>query len=334
MAGFLRWLAPRYGEIQDNLRHEIAELRDTTADGGHRRTPEIVASLAIGLRYFLAYAVDAGAIDTAERERRWIAGWRVLLEVAQAQAAHLQAADPAQRFVELISAALGAGDAHLASLSGVVPQDNAEAWGWRRETVGVDEHGHAPSGESDVCAYPATVKRDEVVLPKPLAIGVQPPPELHLGLRGDLAGPTHHCRHGGTRGLRVGARRSSAPTDRSPSHSGARVCGVVSSQVVVPKMRSGWTRSSFVAPQGAGQILLRVMLRGVQAAVGLLLRVGYLPPWRSCDAQIATDHLEWPHVSGRIGDPAPCCWPRGSRGRRGPLDSPNREVHKERHHRQ
>ena len=235
MAGFLRWLAPRYGEIQDNLRHEIAELRDTTADGGHRRTPEIVASLAIGLRYFLAYAVDAGAIDTAERERRWIAGWRVLLEVAQAQAAHLQAADPAQRFVELISAALGAGDAHLASLSGDVPQDNAEARGWRRETVGVDEHGHAPSGESDVCAYPATVKRDEVVLPKPLAIGVQPPPELHLGLRGDLAGPTHHCRHGGTRGLRAGARRSSAPTDRSPSHSGARVCGVVSSQVVVPK---------------------------------------------------------------------------------------------------
>ena len=39
--------------------------------GAHRRTPEIVANLAAGWRWWLTYALDAGAITTAEARELW-----------------------------------------------------------------------------------------------------------------------------------------------------------------------------------------------------------------------------------------------------------------------
>jgi hypothetical protein len=137
LAGFVRWLAPQYGDVRGRLAGERAELRDLAAGaGGHARTPGIVADLAIGLRYLLAYAVEAGAIDAARQRELWERGWAALLAAGAAQAQHVEAAEPAGHFVRLLAAALASGRAHLAAPDGGYPEAPA-AWGWRHE----DAHG-------------------------------------------------------------------------------------------------------------------------------------------------------------------------------------------------
>ena len=81
MSGYIRWLAARYEGIRESLKEEHAELRKAAgASGQHRRTPGIVADLALGLRYFLLFAHESGAIDSEKARELWARGWRALGE--------------------------------------------------------------------------------------------------------------------------------------------------------------------------------------------------------------------------------------------------------------
>ena len=76
LAGFVRWLAPRYEEIRSGLLSEAAELRGHAAgDGAHARTPGIVAELALGLSYLLEFARETGVIDASQQKTLWQHGW-------------------------------------------------------------------------------------------------------------------------------------------------------------------------------------------------------------------------------------------------------------------
>ena len=131
MSGFLHWLAPRYEEVRGQLAAERAELRDAAAsDGQHARTPGIVADLSLGLRYFLAFAVEVGAIDAGQQQKLWEEGWEALCAAGATQAEHIKAMDPVDQFLRLISAAVASGRAHLAGKDGQAPK-NAKLWGWR-----------------------------------------------------------------------------------------------------------------------------------------------------------------------------------------------------------
>jgi hypothetical protein len=133
-AGFVRWLAPQYDRIVKELRREIECIRDVAkAAGQHARTPAIVADLAIGLKYMLAFALEVGAIDQTERDRRWQDGWKAINEAATAQAAHLEGAEPTRHFLRLLAGVLASGRGHVASPDGECPIESAEAWGWRHE---------------------------------------------------------------------------------------------------------------------------------------------------------------------------------------------------------
>jgi hypothetical protein len=131
MAGYIRWLAPQYEAIHNRLRSEIAELREKAAgDGQHARTPGNVASLALGLRYFLDFARTVGAIPEVEQAELWQRGWAALAQVAAAHAADILSGEPAALFLRLLSAAVASGRAHLASPDSEHPED-AQRWGWR-----------------------------------------------------------------------------------------------------------------------------------------------------------------------------------------------------------
>jgi hypothetical protein len=139
LAGFLRWLAPRYQGIRDGLRAEVAELREKALAGiAHRRTPEIVASLFIGLKHLLAFAEDAGAITAADKAELLRRAWDALGEAAAAQAEHVQAADPVGHFLRLLAGALASGRAHCAAPNGDAPAE-AAACGWREHEIGTGE---------------------------------------------------------------------------------------------------------------------------------------------------------------------------------------------------
>jgi hypothetical protein len=131
MSGFIRWLADRYDGLGERLKKEQAALRERAgANLQHRRTPGIVADLALGLRHFLLFAHDASAISTEEAEKFWERSWRALGGAAAAQPQHQAANEPARRFRELLSAAIASGRAHVANPRGDTPV-TPEAWGWR-----------------------------------------------------------------------------------------------------------------------------------------------------------------------------------------------------------
>jgi hypothetical protein len=131
MAGFVRWLAHRYGAITRGMRQELDELRSVAGRSGrHRRTPEIVANLALGLRYLLRFALDAEAVSPREAEGLWRRGWKALGEAAKDQSQHQAGQEPTRRYTELLTAAIVGGRAHVADPEGE-PPGHPEAWGWR-----------------------------------------------------------------------------------------------------------------------------------------------------------------------------------------------------------
>jgi hypothetical protein len=136
LAGFIRWLAPQYGELCRRLPDERSRLREKATTGmGSTRTPAVVADLVLGLRYFLRFAAEAGAITAAERDGLEQRGWMALVEAAAAHTSHVQSAEPAQLFVRLLVDALASGRAHVAGPDGAEPE-NPSAWGWRCVTIG------------------------------------------------------------------------------------------------------------------------------------------------------------------------------------------------------
>jgi hypothetical protein len=142
MGGFIRWLSSRYERVRRQLRPELFELRRVAfRSGQHRRTPDIVAYLALGLRDLLAFAENCGAITTEGRGGLWKRGWTALGRAAEAQAAHHRASEPTQRFLELVTSALASGHAHVANADGAEPA-NAGRWGWRQVTVGREEYAY------------------------------------------------------------------------------------------------------------------------------------------------------------------------------------------------
>ena len=137
LAAFVAWAAPRYGLIRDTWATDLVLLRGLAAHcAAHRRTPEIIANLALGFGWFLVFAYEAG-LDIAAVEQLWHCAWTALGEGADAQAQHQAGSEPTQRFLELLGAALTNGTAHLTSPDGGAPA-NGGAYGWRTDTFGDD----------------------------------------------------------------------------------------------------------------------------------------------------------------------------------------------------
>ncbi len=133
VSAYVQWLARKYDQVRQRLPRELGELREqATRSGQHRRTPAVIASVALGLRYFIDFSQDAGALTPSEAEALWIRGWRAMGQVAGAQAKYLDAEEPTRRFLDYLTAAISSGRAHVASRDGAFPTP-AVPWGWRRD---------------------------------------------------------------------------------------------------------------------------------------------------------------------------------------------------------
>jgi hypothetical protein len=146
MAGYIQWLASRYPELQETWQEYVDHYRNRATQGNHhRRTPTIIANLAIGWQFLLDFTQDAGAIDAQEAEELWDRGWAALITAAACQRQFHAASDPVERFLELLSAAIASGKAHIANDDGGAPTP-AQAWGWRERRRGSVSESE-PQGE-------------------------------------------------------------------------------------------------------------------------------------------------------------------------------------------
>jgi hypothetical protein len=139
-SSFIKWLAPKYAELQTQLRELVTDQRDKASHSGtHKRTPEIVANLLIGVRYFLDFALNAGALTESEAAALHSKWQTVLMGVAADQSKHHQSAEPTQLFLDVLKGALASGRAHVANREGGSPYVSPEGWGWRNASNGGDE---------------------------------------------------------------------------------------------------------------------------------------------------------------------------------------------------
>ena len=89
MAGFLSWLAPQYGSVLLGLDAERIELRNRfVGQLPHARTPDTIANLLIGLRYYRRIAECTKVIDQQERESFWQRGQAAFRAIADQQGEH------------------------------------------------------------------------------------------------------------------------------------------------------------------------------------------------------------------------------------------------------
>lgn len=139
LGSYVRWLAAQYEEVQATLNQQRRELRDRAALEGHKRTPGIIADLGLGLRYFLRFGVQLGALPQREADHLWSEWWNTLLAIGEEQGQHQASQEPTQRFLSLVRGALISGRTYLAAPDGGAPKQ-AEAYGWQHHVIGIGEY--------------------------------------------------------------------------------------------------------------------------------------------------------------------------------------------------
>jgi hypothetical protein len=137
MASFVQWLAT---ESKQNTLLECIDMaleieRENIGASGHARTQDNLANLLMGLRVFLDFADDAGEISSQVTQGFMDIAKDAACTLADLQAAIDHEASDAQRFVDLMRAAVSSGKAHIERSGGGKP-DNARALGWRDVDIG------------------------------------------------------------------------------------------------------------------------------------------------------------------------------------------------------
>jgi hypothetical protein len=111
MAGFIQWLAPQIPTLKKTIGPQVESWRGKVP--GHGRNADTLGFLMTGLSTFLDYATATGALSEEERQRELQAGREALTTLLLAQDALQQESDIANRFLELLVAALASGRCHL-----------------------------------------------------------------------------------------------------------------------------------------------------------------------------------------------------------------------------
>ncbi len=131
MAGYIQWLAPQLPSLRSEIRNEMRHLSVAVRTPEmHNRTPYQIASLLIGLKFFLEFAESCNAITSVDRQKLWGDGTTAIVEAGHKQSVIQEDEDLALKVMELIRGALASGKAHLADAkNGSIPKE-PEKWGW------------------------------------------------------------------------------------------------------------------------------------------------------------------------------------------------------------
>jgi hypothetical protein len=150
MGAFLSWIAGHYEERQQRLRARVLEIRSQGSGRAiHARLPAALAELQSGWELFLQFALEVGAIGSAEQEELQKRSQRAFAQLCALQAKYQQTRDPALRLVApgpAAQRATGARTAHhgsktaqvvdlLQRAGGATAQELMKATGWQPHSV-------------------------------------------------------------------------------------------------------------------------------------------------------------------------------------------------------
>jgi hypothetical protein len=128
MASYIQWLSSKLDSIDYDKKFEILR-RNALRINSHSRTPDIVASLQIGLETFLQFAHEKGAVLKDEHVKLKERVSKGIEKTAGKQKYYLSEQDETSRFLRLVNAAISSGSAHLVNAKGGQP-DECHLYGW------------------------------------------------------------------------------------------------------------------------------------------------------------------------------------------------------------
>ena len=138
MSAYIKWLAPRIGQLKKDLPKDIEILRNGALREGlassHSRAPEIYANLVAGFSTFLEFLEEVNAIDSEKSHQLLLSIETDLTQAFSEQGEYQTDQDEALRFIQLLKAVLSSGNGHIACrLNQGAPELRPFSWGWERE---------------------------------------------------------------------------------------------------------------------------------------------------------------------------------------------------------
>jgi hypothetical protein len=152
MAAFIQWIAANYETIRAEKAKLFLEIRElATQANQHRRLPELLANLTIGLGFFLRFAVEVEALSRLEAKSLLTDAWKAFGNAAQNQRRYLNESEATTLFRQMLGAAISGGLSHVALDDGNAPLVETDtedlidprSWGWRKD----DSNNWRPQGQ-------------------------------------------------------------------------------------------------------------------------------------------------------------------------------------------
>jgi len=151
MAGYITWLAPRIERIQEHLSDLVAHERDNLHIAGHARASNNTANMVLGIKCYLQYAYEIGAISREDAARYLDRCVTALAQIAEEAATEDAQERPSHQWQRLVLAAISSKRAHLVGPDGEYP---GQQYGWRksvrlieRDGVRDEEETYTPGGD-------------------------------------------------------------------------------------------------------------------------------------------------------------------------------------------
>ncbi|MBO0796387.1 MAG: hypothetical protein J2P36_36310, partial [Ktedonobacteraceae bacterium] len=145
MAGFIEWLAPQIESIQSCMPDLIATEREQLRIEGHARAGTNTANMMLGIKLFLRFACESGALTAQEAQAYLTRCASALTEIAQEASRENTHDTPSEQWRRLIVAALTNKSAHLVSANGDNP---GLEYGWTKSVRSIEVAGEARTEES------------------------------------------------------------------------------------------------------------------------------------------------------------------------------------------
>lgn len=145
MAGYIQWLAPRIETLQDRLVDLIADERDSLGVEGHARTNSNTAQMLLGIKCFLQFAYEAGALTAQEALGYLSRCTAALLQVANEAARENSQEKPSEQWRNLVLNAILSKKAHLVTLDGKNP---GQQYGWTKSVRLIERDGETLEDET------------------------------------------------------------------------------------------------------------------------------------------------------------------------------------------
>jgi hypothetical protein len=127
-AGYVEWLAPSIEAIQARLPELIAEEREHLRIEGHARASTNTANLLAGMKFFLLYACELGAITVEEAQAYLTRCRSALIQLAEEASQADRQDKQSEQWRKLIVTALTSKKAHLSDPDGKYP---GLEYGWK-----------------------------------------------------------------------------------------------------------------------------------------------------------------------------------------------------------